>query len=74
MLEKRANASGFNRFGSRICWMRVVMVFFVFPLMGVKVCVVVLDQGRNAIIHIAADIYFVMLMGMGMLDADGVGN
>lgn len=50
------------------------MILFGFPLMGVKVGVVVFDQGRNTIINIASDIYFVMLMEMGMLDADRVGN
>ena len=74
MLEKCAKASGSNGDRSRIYWVGVVMIFFVFPLVGVKVCVVVLDQGRNTIINIASVIYFAMLMEMGMLDADRVGD
>ncbi len=74
MLEKRAKASGSNGRRPRICWVGVVMIFFVFPLVGVKVCVVVLDHGRNTIINTASVIYFAMLMEMGMLDADRVGD
>ena len=50
------------------------MIFFVIPLMCMKMGMVNLDQGRKTIINVASDIHCVMLMGMRMLDADRVGD
>lgn len=74
MPPTRARGSGFNGFCSRICWMSVFMILFAFPLMGMKVGVAVLDQDRNAIINITLFIQFDVLMQMGVLNADRVGD
>jgi len=48
------------------------MIFFVFPLMGVKVRMGIFDHLRDEIVAPASDHQFGMGMGMRVLDADGV--